>query len=225
MSRYQASCPAEAARAVVPYVLSRLTVRSYTPSGEPQELCSSPAGFSPHPPGRPKQTVSAGTSTRRHPWGRDDEQDDADAEERGSSPPAGGCPVGAEPEGAVEEGTFEEPEAEADADAEADAPSEPASAVECDAAGAAPEVRPESVTLRPIGEEFPTRGIPKTARRSPATAVIAETTAATSPIRRPGEAPPPEPLKSPTEPLCHRSGSLPSGTPAPPVLGRARRHP
>ncbi|WP_256976328.1 hypothetical protein [Streptomyces sp. CS113] len=121
--------------------------------------------------------------------GRDDEQDEAGAEAR-SDPEAE-----AEPDAAPEAETDRDADTDTDGDGDGDAAVPPS---EDDDA-------PAPATLRPSGEEFPTRGIPKTARSNPATAVIAETTAATSPIRLPGEAPPPEllnclPRLSVTEP-------------------------
>ncbi|MEU8732297.1 hypothetical protein ACJ7VE_22550 [Streptomyces sp. PB17] len=126
--------------------------------------------------------------------GRDDEQDEAGAEARSDTE------AEAEPDAA--------PEAETDRDAEPDADTDGDDDDEDDDAAVPPsedDDAPAPATLRPSGEEFPTRGIPKTARSNPATAVIAETTAATSPIRLPGEAPPPEllnclPRLSVTEP-------------------------
>ncbi|MFG3133183.1 hypothetical protein ACGFZU_36475 [Streptomyces tendae] len=220
VSRYQAICPAEAACGVDPYDLSRLTLRSYAPSGERQVLCSSLAGFSSHPPGLPKQTVREASLTRCQVLGRDDEQDEAGAEAE------------AEPDAASEAA----PEAEAEAEAETDGEGEGEDEGEDDGGdddgdAAAPpsesedEDAPASATLRPSGEEPPTRGIPKTARSNPATAVIAETTAATSPIRLPGETPPPELLNCPTTPLCHRTGLTTVGHIRPLVLARARRLP
>ncbi|MEU0448960.1 hypothetical protein [Streptomyces tendae] len=220
VSRYQAICPAEAACGVDPYDLSRLTLRSYAPSGERQVLCSSLAGFSSHPPGLPKQTVREASLTRCQVLGRDDEQDEA------------GVEAEAEPDAASEAAPEAEAEAEAETETETDGEGEDEEEGDGDdddgdGDAAAPpsedEDAPASATLRPSGEEPPTRGIPKTARSNPATAVIAETTAATSPIRLPGEAPPPELLNCLTTPLCHRTGLTTVGHIRPLVLARARR--
>lgn len=160
--------------------------------------------------------------TRRQVLGRDDEQDEAGAEARSDTA------AEAEPDAASEAA----PEAETEAEAEAEADGEWEGEGEDDGDGdgdaaATPsedDDAPASATLRPSGEEPPTRGIPKTARSNPATAVIAETTAATSPIRLPGEAPPPpELLNCPTTPLRHRTGLTTVGHIRPLVLVRARR--
>ncbi|MFD7561628.1 hypothetical protein ACFV7O_00405 [Streptomyces tendae] len=151
--------------------------------------------------------------TRRQVLGSDDEQDEAGAEAE------------AEPDAASEAA----PEAEAETDGEGEDEEEGDGGDDGDGDAAAPpsesedDDAPASATLRPSGEEPPMRGIPKTARSNPATAVIAETTAATSPIRLPGEAPPPELLNCPTTPLCHRTGLTTVGHIRPVVLARARR--
>ncbi|MEV5757157.1 hypothetical protein AB0L61_10395 [Streptomyces tendae] len=152
--------------------------------------------------------------------GKGDEQDEAGAEAE------------AEPDAASEAAPEAEAEAEAEAETETDGEGEDeeeGDGDDGDGDAAAPpsedEDAPASATLRPSGEEPPTRGIPKTARSNPATAVIAETTAATSPIRLPGEAPPPELLNCPTTPLCHRTGLTTVGHIRPVVLARARRLP
>ncbi|MFF0700601.1 hypothetical protein ACFYVC_09855 [Streptomyces tendae] len=150
--------------------------------------------------------------TRRQVLGRDDEQDEAGAEAEAEPDAASE----AAPEAEAETETDDEEEGDGgDDDGDGDAAAPPSESEDDDA--------PASATLRPSGEEPPMRGIPKTARSNPATAVIAETTAATSPIRLPGEAPPPELLNCPTTPLCHRTGLTTVGHIRPLVLARARR--
>ncbi|GHA57000.1 hypothetical protein GCM10010330_05770 [Streptomyces tendae] len=131
----------------------------------------------------------------------------------------------AEPDAASE--AEAEAEAETETDGEGEDEGEDDGDDDRDGDAAAPpsedDDAPASATLRPSGDEPPTRGIPKTARSNPATAVIAETTAATSPIRLPGEAPPPELLNCPTTPLCRRTGLTTVGHIRPLVLARARR--
>ncbi|MET8663284.1 hypothetical protein ABZV87_02995 [Streptomyces tendae] len=150
--------------------------------------------------------------------GRDDEQDEAGAEAEAEPDAASEAAPEAEAEAEAEtdgEGEDEEEGDGGDDDGDGDAAAPPFESEDDDT--------PASATLRPSGEEPPTRGIPKTARSNPATAVIAETTAATSPIRLPGEAPPPELLNCPTTPLCHRTGLTTVGHIRPLVLARARR--
>ncbi|MFD7464184.1 hypothetical protein [Streptomyces tendae] len=154
--------------------------------------------------------------TRRQVLGRDDEQDEAGAEAEAEPDAASEAAPEAEAEAEAETETDDEEEGDGgDDDGDGDAAAPPSESEDDDA--------PASATLRPSGEEPPTRGIPKTARSNPATAVIAETTAATSPIRLPGEAPPPELLNCPTTPLCHRTGLTTVGHIRPVVLARARR--
>ncbi|MGV9912811.1 hypothetical protein [Streptomyces tendae] len=149
--------------------------------------------------------------TWRQVLGRDDEQEEAGAEAEAEPDAA------SEAEAAPETETDGEGEDEGEGDDDDDRDGDAA------APSSEDEDAPASATLRPSGDEPPTRGIPKTARSNPATAVIAETTAATSPIRLPGEAPLPELLNCPTTPLCHRTGLTTVGHIRPLVLARARR--
>ncbi|MFG3330989.1 hypothetical protein ACGFZZ_03210 [Streptomyces tendae] len=161
--------------------------------------------------------------TRRQVLGRDDAQEEAGAE--AEAEPDATSEAAPEAEAEAEDETETDGEREDEDEGEDDGDDDRDDDRDGDAAAPSSEDEdaPASATLRPSGDEPPTRGIPKTARSNPATAVIAETTAATSPIRLPGEAPLPELLNCPTTPLCHRTGLTTVGHIRPLVLARARR--